>query len=195
MARDYAKNNNRSRSPSPRKKSKASKKGWLYLSVLAGIMVMSYRYIDLEQVQRDVSKTVSLAKKQANAIQQQPKFEFYTRLPQPSEQATQPRSIENHADNAVITASNSSSKANSAPSVPSKHYVIQVASFRKFTDADKLRASLILQGYPAQLSKFTNNNTTWHRVEVGPFESLKQAVQHQALLEKLHHSGLIKSIG
>ncbi|OMH39543.1 SPOR domain-containing protein [Motiliproteus sp. MSK22-1] len=52
-------------------------------------------------------------------------------------------------------------------------YLLQAGSFRSATDADSLRAKLILLGLPnVSSSKVSSaNGTVWYRVRVGPFES------------------------
>jgi len=52
------------------------------------------------------------------------------------------------------------------------YYMIQAASFRNATDADRMRANLILSGLDANINKTTGKNgKPWHRVVVGPFTS------------------------
>lgn len=48
-------------------------------------------------------------------------------------------------------------------------YSIQAASFRDRNDAEKLRASLLLEGLPAKTSYSEVNGSRWYRVAVGPF--------------------------
>ena len=51
-------------------------------------------------------------------------------------------------------------------------YDLQVGSFRKVADADRLRAELILLNLEARIETVTVRNAeTWHRVLVGPFDT------------------------
>lgn len=51
-------------------------------------------------------------------------------------------------------------------------FSLQVGSFRNLADAETLRAELILKGYDTSIQKTLNQqNTTWYRVIVGPFNS------------------------
>lgn len=51
-------------------------------------------------------------------------------------------------------------------------YVLQTGSFRNHSDADQLRASLILQGLDVKIHTVNlNNGEVWHRVQVGPFNN------------------------
>ncbi len=47
-------------------------------------------------------------------------------------------------------------------------YSVQAASFRDRDDAEKLRASLLLQGLPAKTSYSEVDGRRWYRVAVGP---------------------------
>ncbi len=51
-------------------------------------------------------------------------------------------------------------------------YMIQAASFRSNTDADRMRAKLILSGLEARIRKtIGKDGRPWYRVVLGPFES------------------------
>lgn len=69
----------------------------------------------------------------------------------------------------------------------SYQYLLQVASFRSQDDADSLRASLLLEGMPAYTKSSEVNNSTWHRVYVGPFDnrSKMNKVQDQLVAKRL----------
>lgn len=54
-------------------------------------------------------------------------------------------------------------------------YVLQVGSFRSGEDAESLRANVTLLGLEARVQSVTVDETTWHRVRVGPFESAREA--------------------
>lgn len=58
-------------------------------------------------------------------------------------------------------------------------YRIQVASFRNATDADVLRAKLLLSDLPSSIQSSKVSGETWYRVVVGPFE--KQAIAQRAM--------------
>ncbi|NOX77054.1 MAG: SPOR domain-containing protein [Gammaproteobacteria bacterium] len=54
-------------------------------------------------------------------------------------------------------------------------YYLQVGSFRKFAEADRLRAQLALSGIESHIQRITiNESQTWHRVRVGPFSSARK---------------------
>lgn len=53
-------------------------------------------------------------------------------------------------------------------------YRLQAGSFQKLEDADRRRASILILGLNTHIEKVTHGGKTWHRVMLGPFESLKQ---------------------
>jgi len=61
-------------------------------------------------------------------------------------------------------------------------YVLQVASFQKYEEADALRALLILEGLDVEIQEFNNKGETWHRVLVGPFESRSKMAKARSAL-------------
>jgi|GEM_PF-2044488 len=56
-------------------------------------------------------------------------------------------------------------------------YIVQVASLRKKTSAEKEAAKYIAQGYNAFLEEAIIEGVTWHRVRVGNFDNLEKAKQ------------------
>ena len=93
--------------------------------------------------------------------EKKPRFEFYHLLPE-MEVAVPEHELDTPAPRPV------------APSTESKPdaggYVIQVGSFRGTREAERLRASLALQGIEAHVQSVAiDGRDTWHRVRVGPF--------------------------
>jgi cell division protein FtsN len=67
-------------------------------------------------------------------------------------------------------------------------YVLQVASFQRFEDADKVKAKLALHGIVADIQRVViNGNETWYRVRVGPFKELDRV---DAMRNKLQQAGM-----
>lgn len=71
-------------------------------------------------------------------------------------------------------------------------FLLQVGSFRAYPDADKLKATLLLEGYHVNIAPFTNENITWHRVHIGPYHTLARAKEAQGALEKANLNCLLK---
>jgi cell division protein FtsN len=91
-----------------------------------------------------------------------PRFEFYTMLPEmevavPEEElSAKGAGASRQAENDDVT------------------YVLQVGSFRKLAQADRLKAELALIGMPATIQTVSiEGGSKWHRVRVGPFTNLQ----------------------
>lgn len=54
-------------------------------------------------------------------------------------------------------------------------YVIQIAAFKAQTDAERIKAGLILKGYQAYITHVNTANGVWHRVMIGPYQGRQQA--------------------
>ncbi len=65
-------------------------------------------------------------------------------------------------------------------------YVLQVASFKSSQDAEKLKAEIAFNGQIAHIQTIEVNQTQWHRVRIGPFDSSRQA---DNVMRKLRESG------
>ena len=61
-------------------------------------------------------------------------------------------------------------------------YYLQVGSFPTTSDADLRRAELLLLGLSPSVEKKQSDQTTWHRIMLGPFESQVELNRAQALL-------------
>ncbi|MDJ0653022.1 MAG: SPOR domain-containing protein [Xanthomonadales bacterium] len=65
-------------------------------------------------------------------------------------------------------------------------YVLQVGSFRNPDDAERTKAELAFLGIVAQVASVEVNQATWHRVRVGPIESVREM---DALKRRLQDGG------
>lgn len=72
------------------------------------------------------------------------------------------------------------------PPVVNHHYRLQLAAFKRYEDADELKAKLILQGYPTTINSANVNGTVWYRLSIGPYGTIQQAKNVQAKLEQTH---------
>ncbi len=61
-------------------------------------------------------------------------------------------------------------------------YILQVGSFRKSADAERLKARLALLGMIAKIQKVTVNDAAWHRVRLGPYDSAREVNRLQIVL-------------
>ena len=88
-----------------------------------------------------------------------PRFDFYTILPEMEVIVPDPRN----------------KAGQSMPIDKPGTYILQVASFRSFAEADNLKARLALLGVESKIESVTvNNSDTWHRVRVGPYQDLRE---------------------
>jgi len=53
-------------------------------------------------------------------------------------------------------------------------YVLQAGSFSAYADADRMKARLALLGIESRIQKVSVDDKNYHRVRVGPVESLEQ---------------------
>lgn len=105
------------------------------------------------------AKGESDAKDKDKAEAQRPRFDFYNLLPemevQIPEQELAAEREKKPAENVV--------------------YFLQVGSFRRFEDADRMRAQLALLSIETQIQRVTVNDAqTWHRVRAGPYTSARE---------------------
>jgi cell division protein FtsN len=71
-------------------------------------------------------------------------------------------------------------------------YILQVGSFPNFADADKMKATLALQGIESSIQEVqVNNGSTWNRVRIGPIKDLKELNSIREKLSQDHIEPLI----
>jgi len=166
MTRDYAKKSTK-RSPqrsSSRgnvkrrpKKHNQSPPGWLWLfaGVLIGVLIMSLT--KLSEVPSDQESDISEDTSTENSDNSgnKPRFDFYTLL----------------RESEVIVPDTPDTDNTATQSVNSNDtFLLQVGSFKSNSDADSLRARLLLLNLNAKIEKVSpRKNEIWHRVIVGPF--------------------------
>jgi len=158
---------------------------WLLVGLGIGLFVALLVYLDGQPgtgtsfgaaVQKELNKIKQKpAKKQDKKPgKQEPKFNFYTILPElevliPDSETQPPKS------NTTASGNNLSS---------GKKYILQAGSFQNKQDAEKQKASLALLGYEANIQHVTINRDTWHRVRLGPYTNTKELYQTIALLHQ-----------
>ena len=71
-------------------------------------------------------------------------------------------------------------------------YILQVGSFPNFADADKMKATLALQGIESSIQEVqVNNGSTWNRVRIGPIKDLRELNDLRAKLAQDHIEPLV----
>ncbi len=102
-----------------------------------------------------------------------PTFEFYTILPEmevviPDEELMAPELPEAAGSSARVEQPEPALASDTA-------YILQMGSFRKYEDADRMKAKLALIGIEAEIQKVSiNNRDTFHRVRSGPYHGQSQ---------------------
>jgi cell division protein FtsN len=76
----------------------------------------------------------------------------------------------------VIPERETDAKADTTPTALEQpgSYVLQAGSFSQFGDADRMKARLALLGIPSRIQKVTIDDSTYHRVRVGPVGDLNE---------------------
>jgi len=201
MPRDYAK--------TPRPKHPNSIPGWAWMlaGLAIGLFVAMLVYINdytasnnktavkdaFTNIINTTTDNVQELKKQANpktidpkdnsANNSKPRFDFYTILPElevtvPDEELQKP----NHQS----TENTKNTQKTTSP------LILQAGSFRQHKAADKLKATLALQGISARIQTITKNNgDKWHRVQIGPLTDLNRLNQTRHRLRKMGIASIV----
>ncbi|MCC5792121.1 MAG: SPOR domain-containing protein [Legionellaceae bacterium] len=74
-----------------------------------------------------------------------------------------------------------------------QQYEIQLASYHKKEEAQRLQAHLLLQDYEVHIQEFHRDNSHWFRVMIGPYSSRRAAEKAQlSLAHSEHIMGIIR---
>lgn len=188
MPRDYAKSQHNEHKPIP---------GWMWMiaGLSIGLFVALLVYIkDNSSGKLNITETVAkVFQKQTDtrgvkesnsntlpepSLNSKPKFDFYTILPE-LEVAIPEQELLNTINN-------------SEKNKTKQQYMLQAGSFKKFVEADKLKANLALQGIEASIQKVKINDIdTWHRVRIGPLNNIKALNQTRRRLRDLGIASII----
>lgn len=75
---------------------------------------------------------------------------------------------------------------------PDHRFLLQAGSFRDADDAERMRAQLILNGFPnVHTSQVSGENGTWYRVRTGPFDDRSSLNRAQDQLVRLRISPMV----
>jgi cell division protein FtsN len=74
-------------------------------------------------------------------------------------------------------------------------YVLQAGSYRKFEDADRVRAQLALQGIQSNVQRVAIDSDTWHRVRIGPISDPAELERVRSRLKEAEVDFLVVRIG
>lgn len=153
----------------------------------------------------DAAEREAARKTEASSEPSMPTFEFYTLLPEteviapgvaPTSTVDKPTVAEaDEASNddsvddpiAQVIAANMRPQdqvntAQQATSDDDARYVLQAASFRELDDAEQLRERLRNLSLLAKISEIQADGSTWHRVQVGPYDDTRELNRAQDLM-------------
>ncbi len=174
MPKDY-----KSRANTSRKKARQSS-GWvLFISgLLVGLFISGLAWLKLSPpgdpagrrlgapVAQQASPPMEPAEPEESDAPR-PRFDFYTILPEMEVVVPEPKPVAR----AEAPASPPGAATVSKPDAPTGRYMLQMGSFKKFSDADRLKASLALVGIEADIQKVRiDGGAVFHRVRSGPYD-------------------------
>ncbi len=192
MSRDYAHRGAGARRPARRRPAKAKPRtavpGWIWLvaGLSVGLAVAAFVYISRPTAPADepAASAGSTSKPQAKpeAIKlppaEKPRFTFYEIL------RDQEVVVPNEQAHSATPPPPPDRKSGSPAAAADGRYVIQVASFRSQTEADRQKASLALIGIESRIESVTiDGKTTYYRVRIGPESDWRQVQTTMARLE------------
>ena len=178
MAKDYK--NSPKPKDKPKKKSGGGLPGWAWgfiVGIIGAVLIIKLGPVlwqaELNAGKHGAAKTATTKAPGAvttPAASTAPHYDFYKMLP--SFQVVIP------GEDKDVKSGNAS-----APVQQPGSYILQVGSFPTYADADRMKATLALQGIEASIQSVqVNNGSTWNRVRIGPIKDLKEL---NAMREKL----------
>jgi cell division protein FtsN len=178
MGRDY-KNSGRSRAAAkPRPKQKPGTPGpvWFLAGLalgLGGALAVHLYHAQLApKLTAPIASTPPPAASDSKpaASDNRPRFEFYKILPEMEVVVPEEEERALTAKPTPRPPSATPPATASKPEPTKDRYLLQVASFQGYADADRLKAQLALLGLQANIQTVEiHGGQTWHRVRVGPF--------------------------
>jgi cell division protein FtsN len=164
------------RAGTKKRKSNANCTIWFLGGTLAGAFIVGLLWLKLgANLGNAQVPGMAQSKPTPGAVKQntpKPTFEFYTILPEmevviPDEELMAPEPSESDGSETV--------DAPEPTFADGVSYILQMGSFRKYQDADRMKARLALIGIEAEIQKVSiNNRDTFHRVRSGPYQSQRQ---------------------
>ncbi|TNF35020.1 MAG: SPOR domain-containing protein [Gammaproteobacteria bacterium] len=121
--------------------------------------------------------TTDTAKKDSKPQGKEPRFDFYTILPELEVFIPEP---EIKRDDPPAASTGSPSVATTSGT----QYLLQAGSFRNHEDAERLKANLALLGVQSSIQSVSVNNDTWHRVRIGPYSSSQKVHETLRILKQ-----------
>ena len=191
MAKDYK---DRGRAPKKRRTSKNTEKPgrWILIGSLIVVFVAFLVYLKsktttetavlVKSTETTPAKVdVAAVKKEEKVAPEEPKFDYYTILP-----------------NAEIVVPDHEIKSRVREELVGKvkltQYTVQAGAFRDFKDADHLKTKLLDMGIASTIEKAKVGNVVWSRVKLGPYAQLNSVEQVKARLRKSGIDAMITEV-
>lgn len=207
MARDFA------NTPKEPERSHVPRWVWLFTTVCA-IGFVAFLYFlsqvpeeqgGIEAVREQLSNAISETTNVAPPPKEEPERNTLTDLKEKAEVLKQAFEFYELLENDEVSINlpgnepetQTSTNPTGTAAVPeASNWIIQVASFRRVSDADKVRAELILNGLPSAIiqSVEVKGQGTYHRVVVGPFDHRPTLNKAQDILAGLNYEVLVKKL-
>ncbi|WP_439134816.1 SPOR domain-containing protein [Pseudomaricurvus sp.] len=143
---------------------------WLFTGTVLGAFIMFLAYLAgiAPQQSNPQPMAVEAQPEQTKPQVPKPRFDFYQLLKESEVEVKQPSKAQREA---------------AEQQAEKQEYILQVGSFRKDSDADRLRAQLILLNLDAQVEKVTvRSGETWYRVLVGPYSDHSKMERARSIL-------------
>lgn len=151
----------------PRKARKQQGISWgtlvtgLLIGIGATLLVQHVDYQSWFKQGATAKKPAGSDKKEPDLLDKLP-IEFYKLLPNREEQVPDRQISQQIRENSP-----------EKPLDKPDRYRLQAGSFQKMGDADRRRANILLLGLETQIQTVNHGGAVWHRVMLGPFQSLK----------------------
>lgn len=144
---------------------------WLFLLLMLSSFVALILFLDQKIVKKGGNDQQN---QQESGNENKPTIDFYSVLPD--------RKVE-------IPVTEEELDAIKNPSINKEtvdQSILQVGSFQSIAEADSLKAQLAFLGLQATIKSAVVNDDTWHRVQVGPFDSQTRLSHAKNLLIENH---------
>ena len=191
MAKDYK---DRGRAPKKRRASKNTEKPgrWILIGSLIVVFVAFLVYLKsktttetavlVKSTETTPAKVdVAAVKKEEKVAPEEPKFDYYTILPN-AEIVVPDHEIKSRVREELVG------------KVKSTQYTVQAGAFRDFKDADHLKTKLLDMGIASTIEKAKVGNVVWSRVKLGPYAQLNSVEQVKARLRKSGIDAMITEV-
>ncbi|MGZ5000023.1 MAG: SPOR domain-containing protein [Methylomonas sp.] len=124
----------------------------------------------------------AVALEQPPAEPEEPRYDFYTILPQ-AEVVVPDYEIKTRVREELV----GKTKATK--------YIMQAGSFREGAEADRHKAKLALLGIESRVEKAKVGNVIWHRVKIGPYDNPSSVSTIKELLQKNGIGVIVTEVG